>query len=297
MTNKVRLLSLACALGIVTGCGTIQSSELETGVTETVSADGHDESEISLTSDKEKFEISVPIAKRSKQGVIVVEKSIHLPIADQVLPAIYPQPKEKTCLLHAGSHLINLKSLDDFQFSAQVRIPKGVKFKLTKMSCMQGKVVVRAGSGFLGLAVVTNKLPTYFKKTLIHNPKPTVCDSRDLACIRPQTGVIGGNNAPADAVTHELAKSPNGSEKCSVHSGRQNIKIDANKIYSHISGTAISSNEVFSPIYIVDECKFGEKLLAEPVRLGIALGYDMDSPEQKVENPLTLIVKSELEIK
>lgn len=298
MANRVNFLSLVSILGVVTGCGSVFDFDAANNANEIV-----EESDSVLGADLEADEaalaLSISVARKSKKGVIVAEKAINLPLALQMVPAIYPAPKEKTCLVHAGSHLINLKQEGENQFSAEVSY-HGLKIALNRISCKQGEIVsVRAGSGFQGLAVVSSMKPTYFKKELVSIPKPQPLDPINTSPeANPKRGAGEGSESEADSVTILAAGSnaeytspalcdipvvagpvdcprppepPVFRPTCAVFSGRQNIKIKASKGSSYISGTTVAANSVIALIWYSDECENGESLRLDSKNLSKAL--------------------------
>lgn len=313
MTNLVKLLSLISAVGVVTGCSSALDFDAAKNANEIV-----EESDTALDADLEADEaalaLSISVAEKSKKGAIVVEKSIYLSLANQILPAVYPPPKGKTCLVQAGTHLINLKQSGENSFSAEVSY-HGLKIALNRISCKQGEIVsVRAGSGFRGLAVVTSKQATFFAKELVYipllaplDPVKPVCD---LPPAKPKQGAIEASGAQEDAVTTvrsgadytspALCMSPDGTgcgqppappeppvmlHKCAVITGRQNIKLNAIKGNSYISGTAVAAREVSSPVWYADECQMGEILQVDSKSLSEALGYATHSRPNVVPKP------------
>lgn len=301
MANVLKLLSLVSALGVVTGCGTAFDLDAKKNANEIVQ-ESDNALEKEIESDEEAFALSVPVAEKSQKGAIVVEKSIHLPLAYQILPAVYPPPPEKTCAVHAGSHLINLKYSGDFTFSAEVSYPKGLRITLFKNSCKQGEIIsVRAGSGFQGLAIVTNKQSTYFKKEVTYVRLPGISEGMEvkdaadaegpsvLRCVKP----ILPSDGPQARGCVPVPKPPVNSDACTVRSGRQNIKINATKKLAHISGTAVAAPKIAAGA-ITGECKFGEKLRVTTGSLGKALGYDIDVPVSLPVEPVILPADIEL---
>ncbi|MBM3383444.1 MAG: hypothetical protein FJY29_13560 [Betaproteobacteria bacterium] len=300
MANMVKLVSLVSALGVVTGCGTAFDLDAAKNANEIVE-ESNNALEKQVESDETAFALSVPVAEKSKKGAIVVEKSMSLPLAYQLLAAVFPRPIGKTCLVHAGAHLINLKYSGKNEFSAEVSYPKGLKISLNRKSCKQGELIeVRAGSDFRGLAIVTNKQATYFQKELTYVPFPSE-PRNDLAPLpKLQPGAIEGSDAQIGGVTtvttpSKPPKPPAESEQCSVRSGRQNIRLHASKERSYISGTAVAASKVMNKIYIFGECNFGEKLLADTVSLGQALGYDLNVPFVPMAGD-SVILRTEVEL-
>ena len=313
MTNLVKLLSLMSAVGVVTGCGTALDFDAAKNANE-IGEESDTALDADLKADEAALALSIPVAEKSKKGTLVVEKSIYLPLAHQLRPAIYPQPKEKNCLVHAGAHLINLNQDGENQFSGQVSY-HGLKIALNRKSCKQGEIVsVRAGSGFRGLAVVTSKQATFFAKELVYIPLPAPLDPVkpvcDLPPAKPKQGAIEASGAQEDAVTTvrsgadytspALCMSPDATRcvqppappeppvmqhKCAVFTGRQNIKLNAIKGNSYISGTTVAANEIISPIWYADECQMGEILQVDSESLRKALGYATHSRPNVVPKP------------
>ncbi len=285
MTNLVKLLSLMSAVGVVTGCGTALDFDAAKNANE-IGEESDTALDADLKADEAALALSIPVAEKSKKGAIVAANSMYLPLAHQILPAIYPQPKEKHCLVHAGAHLINLNQDGENQFSGQVSY-HDLKIALNRKSCKQGEIVsVRAGSGFRGLAVVTSKQPTFFAKQLVYIPRPVPGDL--------PAGSDAAYTSPA------LCKSPDGTRcaqppappeppvmlhNCAVIAGRQNIKLDTIKGNSYISGTTVLANRVINPIWFADECQIGEILQVDSESLVKALGYPTYSHQNVVPKP------------
>ena len=73
--------------------------------------------------------------------------------------------------------------------------------------------------------------------------------------------------------------------KCAVITGRQNIKLNAIKGNSYISGTTVAAREVSSPVWYADECQMGEILQVDSKSLSEALGYATHSRPNVVPKP------------
>lgn len=222
MANFVKLFSLTCTLALVTSCGSnpIQS----------LSDEAKNESP-EVEADEADFALNGLLGKNS--GAIVVEKTISLPRAVNSL--IFPAPPVSKCFVNAGAHLVNVSALGEFEFIAKVTYPKGYTRIFAKDSCGEGELVtVRAGSGFLGLAVTANKAGTKFRQVLTSKA--------------PET-------------------------QCSVHADRQNIKIDASSdSYGRILGTTVAASDKINKIYIKGECPLGAKLIVDSKSLAGVLG-------------------------
>lgn len=287
MTNLVKLLSLMSAVGVVTGCGTALDFDAAKNANE-IGEESETALDADLKADEAALALSIPVAEKSKKGTLVVEKSIYLPLAHQILPAIYPQPKEKNCLVHAGAHLINLNQDGENQFSGQVSY-HGLKIALNRKSCKQGEIVsVRAGSGFRGLAVVTSKQATFFAKELVYVPRPVPLDlpaGSDAAFLSP--ALCESPDGTRCVQPPAPPEPPVMQHKCAVITGRQNIKLNAIKGNSYISGTTAAANEIISPIWYADECKIGEILQVDSESLRKALGYATHSRPNVVPKPGT----------
>lgn len=245
-----RVAEAVAIIGMATACGHYDINDPVTKVVD-------DEAANEAQQDDQLLALSLPIAGKSSQGVIVVERGVFVEKASKVKSN--PPPPASKCFLHATSHLITIEASgeklqdgsESSSFSATVSYPKTVKFPLSKSSCAEGqRIVVRQGHKFQGLAITRNRAGTEFLLLGKSNPGPLgVCS------------LIGPNP--------KCLPTPKDGSSCSVHAGRQNVRISDDG--QQLKGTVVAASAILSSDRIIGECEIKSELKLKGSSLAKAL--------------------------